>query len=84
LLRDDLRNLKAEHFKRNYNKNLNKPSEIMDEVHFHGKRLDANKYFELKYFLHEDAKNRVMREKLNEIAVRTPGKSPRTKFQKMK
>ena len=56
----------------------------MDEVHFHGKRLDANKYFELKYFLHEDAKNKVMKEKLNEISVRTPGKSPRTKFQQMK
>ena len=51
----------------------------MDEIHFHGKRLDANKYFELKYFLHEDAKNRVMKEKLNELSVGTPGKSPRTK-----
>ena len=55
-LRQDLKKLKADHFKKNYAKHLNLPAEDLVSTQFEHKNLDANKYFQLKYFLTENQK----------------------------
>jgi hypothetical protein len=67
LLREDLKNLKADHFRRSYEKQLTQPQEFMERVHFKGDNLDAFKYFQLKYFLSEEARSQSMKNKVAEI-----------------
>lgn len=56
LLRNDLKKLKAEHFKRNYKNHLEIPKHNLSLINHAGHDLDANKYFQLKYFLSEKDK----------------------------
>jgi hypothetical protein len=51
LLREDLREVKAEHFRINYSNELQKSKELFKSVKFDKKNLDGTSYFELKYFL---------------------------------
>jgi len=44
-LRDDLKKLKADYFKGNYEKELNVPASHLEDVHFKGGNLDGLKYF---------------------------------------
>lgn len=39
----------------------------MDEIQFRGKNLDANKFYEMKYFLTEEQKNQVMKSRIQEL-----------------
>ena len=61
LLREDLKKLKAEHFRKSYEKHLALPKEAMEDVHFKGDPLDAQKYYQLKYFLNEEQKSHKLK-----------------------
>jgi hypothetical protein len=61
-LRDDLKDLKAEHFKKNYHKHLVLPRHYLEKVQLHGENVDANKYFQLKYFLSEKDKLDIVKQ----------------------
>ena len=45
MLREDLKKLKAEHFRKSYEKHLALPKEAMEDVHFKGDPLDAQRYY---------------------------------------
>ena len=57
VLRDDLRKLKEEHFRRNYEKELKNPMDIYDKVSSSNLKADATNYFTLKYFVSKEQKN---------------------------
>jgi len=69
LLREDLKKLKAAHFKKNYEKQLSIPKKYLDEVHFDGGDIDASKYFQMKYYLSDEMKNNSIKSKVAEISV---------------
>ena len=56
-----MRGIKAEHFKKNYHDHLELPRNQLEMVHFAGHEIDANKYFQLKYFLSDKDKLEVVK-----------------------
>jgi hypothetical protein len=61
-LREDLKELKASHFRKNYHNHLMLPKESLVKVQFQDEHLDANKYFQLKYFLGEKDKMDILKQ----------------------
>lgn len=54
LLRDDLRQVKEQHFRKSYDFNLKSYIKELDEVQFRGGQLDSQKYFKIKYFINKE------------------------------
>ena len=54
ILREDLRILKEQHFRKNYQRQLESCKKSLDEVAFRGTKLNADNYYSLKYFMNED------------------------------
>jgi len=69
VLREDLKKLKAEYFKKNYEKQLSIPKKALDEVHLGSGDLDASKYFQMKYFLNDEQKNQRLKSKVAELSI---------------
>ena len=51
VLRDDIKNIKQEAFKSQYNKQLSSPKDWMQQVEFSNKKLNGTGFYEMKYFL---------------------------------
>ena len=54
LLREDLRQIKEQHFRKSYDFNLKNHLKELDDVQFRGSQLDAQKYFKIKYFINKE------------------------------
>jgi hypothetical protein len=60
LLREDLKQVKKDHFKINYNRELQRPKHMMQTIISKKlDRVDSNAFFELKYFLTDAHKDKV-------------------------
>lgn len=64
-LRNDLKEVKANHFAKCYKSNLAQPAKHLSEIQFFGKHLDAGKYYQLKYFLTQDQLKQVYNSKIS-------------------
>jgi hypothetical protein len=69
-LREDLKQLKATHFRSKYHDELNRPKHIMKKVEFDEARVDGTRHYEMRYFLTEQQKYETMKENRNLLAVR--------------
>ena len=66
-MRDDLKAIKADHFRKSYSKQLAIPKATLDNCHYGSEKLDAGKYFAMKYYLREEEKMTALKAKVHEI-----------------
>ena len=66
-MRDDLKQIKAQHFRNSYQKHVLLPKKYMENSHFGKEELDANKYFQMKYFLRDEEKLAAVKQKVHDI-----------------
>ena len=75
LLRDDLRRVKEQHFRRSYDANLKSHLKEVDKVQFRGGALDSQTYFKIKYFVTKDQKDKIMRDRIQELSEQLASQS---------
>lgn len=68
LLRDDLRQVKEQHFRKSYDLNLKSHMKDLADVQFRGGRLDSQKYFKIKYFINKEQKDKILKDRMQELS----------------
>ena len=67
MLRDDLRLIKEQHFRKVYERHISQPKKTLEKVAFHGDKMNANTYYDMRYFLNEEQRKEVYKTKANEL-----------------
>ena len=67
VLREDLRLIKEQHFRKVYERHISQPKKSLERVAFHGDSMNASTYYDMRYFLNEDQKKEVYKTKANEL-----------------
>lgn len=68
-MRDDLKQIKADHFRKNYHKHVGIPKRLMENTHFGKEELDVNKYYQMKFFLRDEEKLAAVKQKVHDINI---------------